>query len=602
MQPKLKLSHQLLLLVIVPVVIELIIGGVMYAFVSQSAKDFKREEKFRLLVRKINEVRSDFLFAFQASNEYVMSHDLKYFKEQAVLTSTAKARNNLRIISDLIKDDAIGSKRLKLVSILAEQTKQNTDAFFLAWERNDEFGYLEAGARVKSLAGRMSEQLNILIQEQQDLQDKAAGEANEFRTFYGRLMLLFVAIPAILLLAFAFVISQRISSRFGILTDNAQRLAAGMPLNEPIAGGDEMAMLDMEFRRMSSELENALRKQRVIVDYAADVICSLNSSSVFSEVSTAASTMWGYSPEELVGMRFASIIFPDDLKHTINCLEEAQHHAIETFDNRVMRKDGALVDTRWSVRFVEQERSMVCVAHDVSQRKQLERMKQEFVAIVSHDLRSPLTSINLRLNTLASGMHGELPADANRIINNVTGSVKRLIGLINDLLDIEKLDSGSWDMRFRKESLLETFKNSAESVLALSESKRIKVILPEQDLMVNADHERLTQVITNIISNSIKFSPEDTEVVLSAESDGEWLEVRIKDNGPGILEEERATIFDRFKQSKREAGRKSGSGLGLAICASIIREHGGTIGVDSENGEGSTFWFRIPTNQTLPLA
>lgn len=596
MQPKLKLSHQLLLLVFVPVVFELIIGGTLYYFASQSAIDAKREEKFRMVVRKINEVRSDFLNAYQLCNEGLMAHDAKFFRDlDQIMTET---RGSLRILENLTADDEIDSKRLALVRKLSDQTEHFTKAFFVAWDANNIEAYLQAGANVKTCAARISAILNTLIIEKQDMADKAASESSEFRTFSVRLMMLFGTISTLVLLALTFVLSQRISSRFGILTDNAQRLAAGMPLNEPIAGGDEMAMLDMEFRRMSSELEHALRKQRVIVDYAADVICSLNSSSVFSEVSTAASTMWGYSPEELIGMRFASIIFPDDLKNTLKSLEEAQHHAIETFDNRVMRKDGALVDTRWSVRFVEQERSMVCVAHDVSQRKQLERMKQEFVAIVSHDLRSPLTSINLRLNTLASGMHGELPADANRIINNVTGSVKRLIGLINDLLDIEKLDSGSWDMRFGKESLLETLRNSAESVLALSESKRIKVVLPDQDLMVNADHERLTQVITNIISNSIKFSPEDTEVVVSAHSDGEWLEVRIKDNGPGILEEERATIFDRFKQSKREAGRKSGSGLGLAICASIIREHGGTIGVDSENGEGSTFWFRIPMNQT----
>lgn len=595
MQPRLKLSHQLLLLVFIPVVFELFIGGTLYYFVSQSTIDAKREEKFRMLVRKINEVRSDFLSAYQLCNEGLMAHDAKFFRDLERITSDARA--SLRILENLTADDPVDAKRLALVKTLADQSEHFTKTFFIAWDANNMEGYLQAGANVKSCAGRISAILNTLIIEKQDMADKAASESNEFRTVYVRLMILFGTISTLVLLALTFVISQKIASRFGILTDNAQRMAAGMPLNDPIAGSDEMAMLDMEFRRMSSELEHALRKQRVIVDYAADVICSLNSSNAFSEVSTAAVKMWGYQPDELIGMRFATIVFPDDMKATAKNLEEAQRHAIETFDNRVVRKDGTLVDTRWSVRFVEQERSMVCVAHDVSQRKQLERMKQEFVAIVSHDLRSPLTSINLRLNTLASGMHGELPADANRIITNVTASVKRLISLINDLLDIEKLDSGSWDMRFQCDSLMEVLKNSAESVLALSERKRIKVVLPDEDLMVTADHERLTQVVTNIISNSIKFSPEDTQVVISAKSDGKWLEVRIKDSGPGILEEERATIFDRFKQSKREAGRKSGSGLGLAICASIIREHGGEIGVDSENGDGSTFWFRIPVEQ-----
>jgi len=224
----------------------------------------------------------------------------------------------------------------------------------------------------------------------------------------------------------------------------------------------------------------------------------------------------------------------------------------------------------------------------------LERMKQEFVAIVSHDLRSPLTSINMRLGTLAGGMHGELPAPALKIISTIEGSVVRLIGLINDLLDVEKLESGAWDMRFEERSLLSTMEVAAESLLALGDKKHVEIVLPKEDLVVKADHERITQVLTNIISNAIKFSPENSQVVVEQKLSDGYLEVRISDSGPGILDEERALVFDRFRQSKRDRDKKSGSGLGLAICAAIIKEHGGQIGVDSNNGKGSTFWFRIP--------
>ena len=302
-----------------------------------------------------------------------------------------------------------------------------------------------------------------------------------------------------------------------------------------------------------------------------------------------------------MGKRIASIVHDDDVERTTKALEAAQRDSVEpqdSFENRVVRKDGTLIDTRWSVRYVEQEKTLVCVAHDISQRKQLERMKQEFVAIVSHDLRSPLTSINMRLGTLAGGMHGDLPEAALRIISTIEGSVARLIGLINDLLDVEKLESGAWDMRFEEKSILHTIEIAADSLLALADKKRVEVDLPSTDEKVSADHERLTQVISNLVSNAIKFSPEGGRVIVSHEIADGWLVVRVSDNGPGILEEERTLVFDRFRQSKRDRDKKTGSGLGLAICAAIIKEHGGTIGVDSNNGNGSTFWFRIPLHRS----
>jgi PAS domain S-box-containing protein len=398
------------------------------------------------------------------------------------------------------------------------------------------------------------------------------------------------------------LLSLRISKRFDVLIDNAQRLAAGQELNPPLEGQSELEVLDREFRRMSQELENTLRKQRAIVDYAADVICSLNPALSFSEMSTAALAVWGYEPDELIGKRVASIVHADDVERTTNVFEGAQHAPVDSFENRVLRKDGSIVDTRWSVRYVEQEKSLVCVAHDISQRKELERMKQEFVAIVSHDLRSPLTSINMRLGTLAGGMHGDLPEAALKIISTIEGSVVRLIGLINDLLDVEKLESGAWDMRFEEKSFLDTMEIATESLLALGEKKNVEIVLPSNDVIVKADHERLTQVLANIMSNAIKFSPDNSKVIVIQEAKDGLLEVRISDSGPGILDEERALVFDRFRQSKRDSGKKTGSGLGLAICAAIIKEHGGKIGVDSNNGQGSTFWFQIPLERKKETA
>lgn len=595
MSIKLKLSHQLLLLVIVPVVVfELIIGFLLYSNLHTSGEEFAREAHARLLLKKVNAIRTEFLWAYEAGNEIVMTQGAALNMFSVYNRHTAQAAALIEDLAGHCKGDAEAEKAVARVRSLSNQTRYYTDMFLKAFANGDTTIFFRYGGRVRQLPVQAGETLNEMIERQLALLDQYGEKKAKEREQQSRLVLLLVFATGTLICGLAAALSLRISKRFDVLIDNAQRLAAGQQLNPPLKGESELELLDREFRRMSQELENTLRKQRVIIDYAADVICSVNATLAFSEVSTASVSVWGYEPDELLGKRIVSIVQPEDAAKTAEVFESAQNKPVDSFENRMVRKDGSVVDTRWSLRYVEQEKSLVCVAHDISQRKELERMKQEFVAIVSHDLRSPLTSINMRLGTLAGGMHGELPSDALRIISGMEASVGRLIRLINDLLDVEKLESGAWDMHYQKKSLLATMEVAADSLLALSEKKHVEIVLPSTDIDVEADHERLTQVIANIVSNAIKFSAENSQVVLTQESIDGMLEVRISDSGPGILEEERKLVFDRFRQSKRDIGKQSGSGLGLAICAAIIKEHGGTIGVDSNNGKGSTFWFRIP--------
>lgn len=597
MQIKLKLSHQLLLLVIVPVVFELIIGFLLYRSLQQSGEELRQEQHSRLLLKKVNEVRSDFLWGYQACNEYVFSNGQDTGKLNQYLKHAWAAAKHVSELKAFARGDKDSETKIEAVEILTKRIKVDTDLFLRQFKMGNVMGFVATGNQLKKYSVVSGDILNEMIEKQLALLDEYAERKSKERIEQSNLVLILVLCFGAAFSIAAVLLSLRISKRFDVLIDNAQRLAAGMELNPPLKGQSEMEILDQEFRRMSSELENTLRKQRAIVENAADVICSMNHSLAFSEMSTAARAVWGYEPEELIGKRIASIVHEEDVERTTKALEGAQRAPLDSFENRVVRNDGSVVDTRWSVRYVEQERSLVCVAHDISQRKQLERMKQEFVAIVSHDLRSPLTSINMRLGTLAGGMHGELPPAALKIISTIEGSVVRLIGLINDLLDVEKLESGAWDMRYEERSLLSTMEVATEALLALGEKKHVEIVLPKEDVVVKADHERITQVLANIISNAIKFSPENGQVVVEQKVSDGYLEVRVSDNGPGILEEERALVFDRFRQSKRDRDKKSGSGLGLAICASIIKEHGGQIGVDSNNGNGSTFWFKIPVGR-----
>lgn len=233
------------------------------------------------------------------------------------------------------------------------------------------------------------------------------------------------------------------------------------------------------------------------------------------------------------------------------------------------------------------------------------RRKQELVSMVSHDLRTPLTSVQASLTLLSEGVLGSLPARAVKEVTNAENNTSRLINLINDLLDIEKMEAGQLALDCKRTPIIPLFEHSVESVKAFAEKAKVNLKIEDNDLFFYADGDRIIQVLVNLLSNSIKFSPEESTVTLEAvECDNKMIELRVKDQGRGIPESFRKNMFQRFQQVDQigDAKKKKGTGLGLAICKNLVELHGGEIGVDSEEGKGSTFWFRIPAEKPQELA
>ncbi len=224
------------------------------------------------------------------------------------------------------------------------------------------------------------------------------------------------------------------------------------------------------------------------------------------------------------------------------------------------------------------------------------RRKQELVSMVSHDLRTPLTSVQASLTLLSEGVLGTLPPKAQKEVLNAETNTGRLINLINDLLDIEKMEAGQMRVERAMTDVQSIFERSLEAVKALCEKQNVPVEIIDTDLDIFADGYRMIQVVVNLLSNAIKFSPADSTVTLAAlELPDGMVELRITDRGRGIPEKFKNSVFERFQQVDiSDAKVKKGTGLGLAICKALVDLHGGTIGVESEEGKGSTFWFRIP--------
>lgn len=226
--------------------------------------------------------------------------------------------------------------------------------------------------------------------------------------------------------------------------------------------------------------------------------------------------------------------------------------------------------------------------------KELEEFKKGMIGVVSNELSNPLNSIGQFLTSLSQGRFGELAAKAKERVDGASLSIKRLAGLLTDLL---MLDRSQLKISQRQTEVDGVLKSAVNAVHELASQSGIEIEVKNQATTIFADNDRLVQVIVNFLSNAIKFSPKDGRVtVQTLEQDG-WFECRVSDQGRGIPEEFRKTIFEPFTQvDAKDATTKKGTGLGLTISRSIVEQHGGTIGVDSEVGKGTSFWFKIPSS------
>jgi signal transduction histidine kinase len=238
--------------------------------------------------------------------------------------------------------------------------------------------------------------------------------------------------------------------------------------------------------------------------------------------------------------------------------------------------------------------------------KELDQLKSDFVSKVSHELRTPLTAIKGAVDLLLREVPGRLSENQTHYLTRVRSNTQHLAGLINDLLDLAKIEEGKVELKGVRVSVGGLVHEVMENVKPMAAEKPVllEVKMPEPSVLVWADRDKVTQVLMNLIGNAIKFTPPQGRVMVSASRDGtEWAQVSVNDSGPGISAEECQKIFQKFYQISEGGGLKpKGTGLGLAISKALVELHGGKIWVESQEGRGSTFSFTLPVSgpQHLP--
>jgi PAS domain S-box-containing protein len=362
-----------------------------------------------------------------------------------------------------------------------------------------------------------------------------------------------------------------------------------------------------ERKRVEEFVRESEERYRQLVELSPDAIV-IHNEGKYAYVNSAAVKLFGAgSPSDLIGMPVLDRVAPEyreDTAQRIQAVYEGRR-VVSVNEEKFLRLDGSAVEVEISaIPFTFQGRPAAqVIIRDITQRKEVERMKNEFVSTVSHELRTPLTSIQGSLGLIANGVTGVLPPAARPLVEIAHKNCQRLILLINDLLDMEKIAAGKMKFSLKPQDLLPLVEHSIEANRSFGAQFGVKFILDSRapDARVNVDADRIIQVLTNLLSNASKFSPPDGTVTVTVRRTAEGVRVEVADRGPGIPEEFRSRIFQKFSQAdSSDMRQKGGTGLGLSISRSIIEKHRGTIGFDSETGRGTSFFILLPEHQDAP--
>jgi PAS domain S-box-containing protein len=349
--------------------------------------------------------------------------------------------------------------------------------------------------------------------------------------------------------------------------------------------------------------EELYRRQEVLLDSVADGICGLDRLGKVSFCNPAAARLLGAEAALLIGKPIHELLHgnaPLDQGCGEDCSlrqTSAQAHAMSGEDN-IFRADGIPFPTEFVLTpILDQGRfsGSVLSFRDISQRYALDRLKDEFISTVSHELRTPLTSIRGALGLLSSGILGKVSEKAANLLRIALTNSDRLVRLINDILDLERIQSGREPLTFRPVQLAEIVRQAMDGMQPVADAAGVQLIHDTTQVEIGADPDRLLQVLTNLLSNSIKFSPPNSSVSVMLRPGVTGVTLSVIDHGRGIPAEKLESIFGRFQQvDASDSRQKGGSGLGLAICRTIVRQHSGRIWAERNPVRGSTFRVFLP--------
>ena len=394
----------------------------------------------------------------------------------------------------------------------------------------------------------------------------------------------------------------------GLVRDLVQRRSELEQLNATLER--RVAERTDELAAALSEVQANEQRIHTIIDTAQEAFMGVDLDGRIVDWNTQARAMFGWSRSEAIGKPAALTVperFRDSVERSLRSFRDSGELGVlgRRVERVVSDRNGNEIPIEMTLGLVASGgRPFFSIfLHDISMRKKVEQMKDEFIATASHELRTPLTSMRVSLSLLAQGAVAELDPDVQELVGIAHRHCERLVRLVNDMLDIQKIEAGGLQLNKRRELLLPLVQEALAAMRGFGQERQIALECECPggcaDLSAELDYDRLLQVLTNLLSNAIKFSPADSHVAVRLEQRGDAVRISVQDHGSGIPQDFRERMFQRFAQ----AGSAGGSGLGLSICKGIVEEHGGLISFTSVEGAGTTFHVDLPVDAAqAPLA
>ncbi|MBI3771828.1 MAG: PAS domain S-box protein [Gammaproteobacteria bacterium] len=365
--------------------------------------------------------------------------------------------------------------------------------------------------------------------------------------------------------------------------------------------GNEFEAAEQALQRLKS----SETRQRIVVENMVDGLIAIDEYGLIQEFNPAAERIFGYKSDEVIGKN-VNMLMPEpytaEHDQYLDNYQQTGKAKIIGIGREVegKRKDGSTfpIDLAVSAMNLDGKKFYSGIVRDITERKRIDKMKNEFVSTVSHELRTPLTSIRGALGLMAGGAAGEIPPKMNEMLKIATSNTERLLLLINDILDLQKIESGKMAFKFDEIELATLLKQAVEEHQAYATQRGVSFVITRmiEGAHLYADRNRMMQVMGNLMSNAAKFSEEGAKIEISAVRQGkDAARITVTDYGTGIPDEFQGQVFERFTQSdSSDTRKKGGTGLGLAIAKVIVEKHGGRISFISRVGVGTSFMIDLP--------
>ncbi|CAN5265489.1 hypothetical protein BH10CYA1_BH10CYA1_36240 [soil metagenome] len=598
MKLRLSLSSKVLILVAIPLLIQIALLAAIASLQSQAEQALKAANHSRKISDLINQISADIFAVYSRYRTYEALESVP-FDDARALKLFAQVHNDYVQLKEVSKDD------LDIAQTVVNSENATDDNLRMFRELRaalNRAGATSAKERIMiARTIRKGEQRDLVIKRLISIgseQQRRAEEFPERQAAYrekAQLMLVATGIFDLALgVVVALLLTRGITLRLQRVIDNTYKLASGLPLEPVIRGADEIAHLDRVFHQMANDLRESLRKERAVVENARDFICTVDSNGRLVSANAAALSLLGVKPETLIGKYFIDLVSSENRKEVLNYLEELKsQHSFPELELELIAASSAIVNVICSAQWSEEDGNSFWVVHDMTDRRRAEKLKQEVLAMISHDLRTPLSTIKFVLDFFAKEQES---GNEKALRYSLMGqrNVERMFNLVNDLLDIEKIRSGKVTIEQENVQLSRCFKTCEELSSGFAQDFEISLCFEHTDLMVFIDEKRIDRVLSNLVANAIKFSPKNTTVRISTKVEENNVCISVEDEGPGVPLDQIETVFERFHQIRgNAAASKGGSGLGLTICKAIVELHGGRIWAEHAQS-GGKFSFTLP--------